>query len=106
MNAPFPLAPPLSSTTHLDLNLSPVIVDGNGLDGAGAVRGGTLGAEVILVCTCDPLGLEPPPTGGVVGDGTTLSTLEQYVTPVVCRGGEGGGVVTRATGVRQVVCNN
>ena len=70
MNAPLPLAPPLLSTTNLDLYLSPVIVDSDGLDGAGAVRGGTVGAEVILVCACDPLRLEPPPTGGVVGDGT------------------------------------
>ena len=69
--------------TDLDFDLPPVVVDGDSLDGSRAVRGGAVRAEVVLVCSCDTLRLEPPPAGGVVGDGTILHALEQDVTFVV-----------------------
>ena len=72
--------------TDLDLDLSPVIVDGDGLDCPGAIGGGAVRAEVVLVRPRDPLRLEPSPTGGVVRDGTVLNALEQDVTLVICTG--------------------
>lgn len=92
VRAPYPKHHPTLPNLHplpitdLDFDLSLVIVDSDGLDCPGAIRGGAVGAEVVLVRPRDPLRLEPSPTGGVVGDGTVLNTLEQDVTLVICTG--------------------
>ena len=73
----------LHPLTDLDFDLSPVVVDGDSLDGSRAVGGGAFGAEVVLICSRHTLRLEPTPAGSMVGDGTILHALEQDVTFVL-----------------------
>ena len=69
---------------NLYFDLSSIVVDGDGLDGTRAVGGGALGLEVVLVRSRHPFGLEPPPAGGVVGNGAAVRALERHMTFVVC----------------------
>ena len=73
-----------SQLADLGLELSPVVVDRDGLDGSETVRSGAFRLEVVLVCPSDTICLKPPPAGGVVGDGAVFCALEQEVAFVVC----------------------
>ena len=76
---------------YLYLDFASVIIDKDRLDGAGTIRCGARRLKVVLVGSSHPVRLEPPPTGGVVGDGTAVTAVESHMTFVVCTCKREGG---------------